>query len=73
MSTVRRCLSHNLRSQPYGSKSLVRSTGSAVSMFYNFIPTLTEHERHLHLIKYSYKPPFNKYYHTRESVVSRID
>jgi hypothetical protein len=30
LSKVRRCLRHNLCSQPYGSKSLVRSTGSAV-------------------------------------------
>jgi hypothetical protein len=30
---VRRCLRHNLCSQPYGSKSLVRSTGSAVWNF----------------------------------------
>jgi hypothetical protein len=33
MSKVRRCLRHNLCSQPYGSKSLVRSTGSAVWHF----------------------------------------
>jgi hypothetical protein len=26
----RRCLRHNLCSQPYGSKSILRSTGSAV-------------------------------------------
>jgi hypothetical protein len=30
LSKVRRCLRHNLCSQPYGSKCLVRSTGSAV-------------------------------------------
>jgi hypothetical protein len=33
LSKVRRCLRHNLCSQPYGSKSLVRSTGSAVWNF----------------------------------------
>jgi hypothetical protein len=33
LSKVRRCLRHNLCSQPYGSKSLVRSTGSAVRNF----------------------------------------
>jgi hypothetical protein len=33
LSKVRRCLRHNLCSQPYGSKSLVRSTGSAVLNF----------------------------------------
>jgi hypothetical protein len=30
LSKVRRCLRHNLCSQPYGSKSLIGSTGSAV-------------------------------------------
>jgi hypothetical protein len=44
-----------------------------VSIFNNFTPTLTEHEEHLHCVKYRYKPPFNKYCHIRESVVSRID
>jgi hypothetical protein len=33
LSKVRKCLRHNLCSQPYGSKSLVRSTGSAVWNF----------------------------------------
>jgi hypothetical protein len=44
-----------------------------VSVFKNFIPTLTEQERHLHLQKYRYELPFNKYYYKRESVVSHID
>jgi hypothetical protein len=57
LSKVRRCLRHNLCSQPCGSKkscTFNRICGmkflvTGVSMFNNFIPTLTEHERHLHL------------------------
>jgi hypothetical protein len=46
---------------------------TGVSVFNSFLPTLTEHERHLHLQKYRYELPFNKYYYIRESVVSHID
>jgi hypothetical protein len=53
-----------------GMKFLV----TGVSVFNDFIPTSTEHEIHDYIcIKYRYKPPFNKYCHIRESVVSRID
>jgi hypothetical protein len=81
LSKVRRYLRHNLCSQPYGSKSLVRSTGSAVWSFYLLaFQCLTisyqpqQNTRHIYIcIKYRYKPPFNKYCHIRESVVSRIE
>jgi hypothetical protein len=46
---------------------------TGVSVFNNFIPTLTK-QRHIYIcIKYRHKPPFNKYCHIREFVVSRID
>jgi hypothetical protein len=52
---------------------------TGVSMFNNFIPTLTEYETYLHLnliyfmdIGYRYKPPFRKQ-SCKGSVVSRID